>query len=582
MRDHTTVPQRLSTLASLATSLHYDITFTYQWDQFRTDNEYSMNTLNPRVKFPLAKEVPTASEESSHCQKKRDATAEKIALLLKLSSNCQSKSYDNYANKYKTAQELWAAILKTFGGDRQSTAVMDLEIEQDDLNQKFLTSLALKWLMHTIVWRNMSDLNTMSLDDLYNHLKVYESEVQKKSEPNPQNMDFISSAKHSSGNEEVNTTSVSTASANIRVATISQDTACAYIASQSSGSQIKFEDINQIDEDDMEEMDIKWNMALLNMRADRFWKKTGKKISIQGTNVAGFDKSKTGLPEFKDDTATDYSRPSPTIESTSDDAQNRNPSVTKTEASPSTILPKPFIKFVKANDSPTKSKIDKVETAKKPPAKYVEQYRKPTNKPNVKGNKRNWNNLKSHQLDPNFMMKKKACFNYGDFNHFAYDCSKRVKKGTSRSQNNTHKNFTPRPTVHKPYRPPMRPMRSNMNAARPNRTSFNKPSHSYIRRRFQRISAVRSQYKAPWGHTVNRNFHSIDRKFYTISRNVSNGNRKFLTANRKFPTGSIKFSTADLGKKENAVKASAGLPSKCFENDHTCSACLKGKQRKAS
>nr|GFC40186.1 hypothetical protein [Tanacetum cinerariifolium] len=89
-------------------------------------------------------------------------------------------------------------------------------------------------------------------------------------------MAFISSAKHSSGNEEVNTasvstsnTNVSTASANIGVATISQDTACAYIASQSSGSQIKFEDINQIDKDDMEEMDIKWNMALLSMRADR-------------------------------------------------------------------------------------------------------------------------------------------------------------------------------------------------------------------------------------------------------------------------------------------------------------------------
>nr|GEY81770.1 ribonuclease H-like domain-containing protein [Tanacetum cinerariifolium] len=55
---------------------------------------------------------------------------------------------------------------------------------------------------------------------------------------------------------------------------------------------IKYEDINQIDKDDIEEMDIKWNMALLSMRADRFWKKTGKKISIQGTDVAGFDKSK--------------------------------------------------------------------------------------------------------------------------------------------------------------------------------------------------------------------------------------------------------------------------------------------------
>nr|GEV04733.1 putative ribonuclease H-like domain-containing protein [Tanacetum cinerariifolium] len=55
---------------------------------------------------------------------------------------------------------------------------------------------------------------------------------------------------------------------------------------------IKYEDINQIDEDDINEMDIKWNMALLSMRADRFWKKTGKKITIQGIDVAGFDKSK--------------------------------------------------------------------------------------------------------------------------------------------------------------------------------------------------------------------------------------------------------------------------------------------------
>nr|GEU51398.1 putative ribonuclease H-like domain-containing protein [Tanacetum cinerariifolium] len=39
-------------------------------------------------------------------------------------------------------------------------------------------------------------------------------------------------------------------------------------------------------------MDIKWNTALLSMRADRFWKNTGKKITIQGSDVAGFDKSK--------------------------------------------------------------------------------------------------------------------------------------------------------------------------------------------------------------------------------------------------------------------------------------------------
>nr|GFA36145.1 hypothetical protein [Tanacetum cinerariifolium] len=141
---------------------------------------------------------------------------------------------------------------------------MGVEVEQDDLNQKFLTSLAPEWLMHTIVWRNMSDLDTMSLDDLYNHLKGYDVGVQKKSEANTQNMAFISSTKHSRGNDEVNTASVytasgnvPTASANVATVSISQETTCAYIASQFGGSQIKFEDINQINEDDIEEMDIK-------------------------------------------------------------------------------------------------------------------------------------------------------------------------------------------------------------------------------------------------------------------------------------------------------------------------------------
>nr|GFA29774.1 hypothetical protein [Tanacetum cinerariifolium] len=177
-------------------------------------------------------------------------------------------------SKYKTAQELWAAILKTFGANEATKKTkknllkqqygnfkaegketleqtfnilqvivsqlefMDVEIEQDDLNQKLLTSLSPEWLMHTIVWRNRSDLDTMSLYDLYNHLKVYEPKVQKKSDSH--NMAFISSSKNSSGNEEDNTpgvpttsTTVSTAGATVAPTSISLDTACAYVASQS-------------------------------------------------------------------------------------------------------------------------------------------------------------------------------------------------------------------------------------------------------------------------------------------------------------------------------------------------------------
>nr|GEV38258.1 hypothetical protein [Tanacetum cinerariifolium] len=578
---------------------------------------------------------------------------------------------------------------------------MDLKIERDDLNQKFLTSLAPEWLLHTIVWRNRSDLDTMSLDDLYNHLKVYESKVKKKSKPNIHNMAFISSAKHNRGNEDVNTagvstasTNVPTASANIKMASISQDTACAYISSQSSdgsrckgcraprsqdrgrrdnyrqGSKVKeqapkalmaidgvgwdwsymvndeenhalvadkeapiefalmanisveskvfdnslcskdckknTDNLNSKITDltdklfDAKNMIYKLGLAQVESRLvdhkDReikyYEKIRGLELEVEfktnsleyldnllesqrlDKNMEGLgysvvppppaqlyyspkkNMSWTGLLEFKDDTVTDYSRHAPIVESSSDDAQNRNPFVTE-EASPSTISPTSFIKFVKANDSPTKSKIDKAEKAKISPVKYAEQYKKPTKKPNVRGNQKNWNNLKSHQLGPNFVTKKNACFNYGDFNHLAYDCRKRVKKETSRSQNTTHKSFTPRPIVHKPYKPPMRPVRSNMNGAKPNRTSFNKPTHSYTNRPFQRISAVRSQYRAPWVSTVNKNFPLVNRKFSTVSRKFSTFNRKFPTANKKFPTGGTKFSTADMGKKGKAVKPSA-------------------------
>nr|GEZ43222.1 ubiquitin hydrolase [Tanacetum cinerariifolium] len=176
------------------------------------------------------------------------------------------------------------------------------------------------------------------------------------------------------------------------------------------------------------------------------------------------DLSWTGLPEFADDTITDYSMPSPTIESTSNDVQNKNPSIIKTEASPSTISSKPFIKFVKAADRPTEDKTDKVETAKKPAVRYVEKYIKPSKKSTVRGNQRNWNNLKSQQLGENFVMKNKACFNCGDFDHLAYDCGIWVKKRRT-CLTNSHKTISPRTVIHKPHKPLMRPVRPNMYVA---------------------------------------------------------------------------------------------------------------------
>nr|GFC84281.1 hypothetical protein [Tanacetum cinerariifolium] len=66
------------------------------------------------------------------------------------------------------------------------------------------------------------------------------------------------------------------------------------------------------------------------------------------------DFSWTGLPEFVNDTVTDYSRPMPTIESTSEEGQNKNFSTFEDVASP--ITPKPFVKFVKPKDSQSERK----------------------------------------------------------------------------------------------------------------------------------------------------------------------------------------------------------------------------------
>ncbi|GKA67559.1 putative ribonuclease H-like domain-containing protein [Tanacetum coccineum] len=69
-------------------------------------------------------------------------------------------------------------------------------------------------------------------------------------------------------------------------------TVYAFLSTQPQGSQLVHEDLEQLHDDDLEEMDLKWNMALLSMRARKFYQRTGRKIIIDGSNTAGYDKSK--------------------------------------------------------------------------------------------------------------------------------------------------------------------------------------------------------------------------------------------------------------------------------------------------
>nr|GEY24077.1 hypothetical protein [Tanacetum cinerariifolium] len=58
--------------------------------------------------------------------------------------------------------------------------LMEEKLSQEDVNQKLLRSLSPELNTHMVVWRNKADLDTMSIDDLYNNLNVYELEVKKR------------------------------------------------------------------------------------------------------------------------------------------------------------------------------------------------------------------------------------------------------------------------------------------------------------------------------------------------------------------------------------------------------------------
>ncbi|GKC47470.1 putative ribonuclease H-like domain-containing protein [Tanacetum coccineum] len=136
-------------------------------------------------------------------------------------------------------------------------AILGENISQEDLNLKFLRSLPSEWNTHVVVWRNKPDLDTMSFDDLYNNFKIVEQEVKGTASSSSQNMAFVSSP------------SISTASTQVSTANLSDDIVYAFLASQPNGSQLVYEDLEQIHKDDIEEMDLKWQLALLSMRTRR-------------------------------------------------------------------------------------------------------------------------------------------------------------------------------------------------------------------------------------------------------------------------------------------------------------------------
>nr|GEW68248.1 ribonuclease H-like domain-containing protein [Tanacetum cinerariifolium] len=193
---------------------------------------------------------------------------------------------DKAQRRLKDAKKLLEAIEKRFGGnaatkktqrnilkqqfenfsapsskmldqsfDRLQKLVSQLELlgeklSQKDVNQKLLRSLSPEWNTHVVVKRNKADLNTMSTDDLYNNLKVYEPKVKRITQVN--------------------------AAFSTNIDNLSDAVICAFLDSQPNSPQLAHEDLQQIypDDmypDDMDEMDLRGQMAMLTMRARRHY-----------------------------------------------------------------------------------------------------------------------------------------------------------------------------------------------------------------------------------------------------------------------------------------------------------------------
>ncbi|GKD04804.1 ribonuclease H-like domain-containing protein [Tanacetum coccineum] len=122
-------------------------------------------------------------------------------------------------------------------------------VSTEDANQKFFRSLPSAWSQVCLIMRTKPGVDSLSFDDLYNNLRVFKSEVKG---------------------------STASSSSTQNVAFVSENTSST----------------NDLDEFDLEEMDLKWQVAMISMRMKKSYKKTDRKLQFDAKEPVGFDKTK--------------------------------------------------------------------------------------------------------------------------------------------------------------------------------------------------------------------------------------------------------------------------------------------------
>ncbi|GJR94570.1 hypothetical protein Tco_0266744 [Tanacetum coccineum] len=171
-----------------------------------------------------------------------------------------------YENFSATSVESLDSIFNRLQKIVSRLAILGVIIAQEDLNLKILSSLLPEWNTHVVVWMNKPEVETMSIDDLYNNFKIVEQKVKKTvgTSSGGENLAFMTAPSSSSTNDantvcsQVSAASpgVNTASPQVCTASVSDNTVYAFMVENPNGSNVLYQDLEQIHEDDLEAMDL--------------------------------------------------------------------------------------------------------------------------------------------------------------------------------------------------------------------------------------------------------------------------------------------------------------------------------------
>nr|GEZ29663.1 hypothetical protein [Tanacetum cinerariifolium] len=168
------------------------------------------------------------------------------------------------------------------GYDRFQTLMSQLEIHgagisHEDANQKFLRSLPSSWSQVALIMRTKPGITASSSS-------------------NTQNVAFVSADNTSSTNNVSTAYSVSSPSVSKSQKEGSppytDEVIHSFFANQSSAPQLDCDDLEQINDDDLKKMDLKWQVAMISIRNKKFHKRTGRKSQFNTRDTVGFDKTK--------------------------------------------------------------------------------------------------------------------------------------------------------------------------------------------------------------------------------------------------------------------------------------------------